>query len=115
MLTDPYYLRPQLNLSSNWLGDSYTDPNTGLPVQIYLDPLTGKTTYAYLDPNTGEPVFSYYSYRDARTGETVYAYTDPMTGYVISSGSIPIEIISEIMNGLAQPLDTNPNGPWTRL
>ena len=115
LLTDPYYLRPQLNLSSNWLGDSYTDPNTGLPVQIYLDPLTGKTTYTYLDPNTGQPVFSYYSYRDAKTGETVYAYADPTTGNVISSGSVPIDIIGAITNGLAQQSDTNSNGPWTRL
>ena len=115
LLTDPYYLRPQLNLSSNWLGDSYTDPNTGLPVKIYLDPLTGKTTYTYLDPNTGQQVFSYYSYLDARTGETVYAYADPMTGNVISSGSVPIDIISAITNGLAQQSDTNSNGPWTRL
>ncbi len=59
LLTDPYYLRPLLNLSSNWLGETYTDPDTGLPVQIYLDPLTGKTTYTYLDPNSGRPIFSY--------------------------------------------------------
>ena len=115
LLTDPYYLRPQLNLSGNWLGDTYTDPTTGLPVQIYLDPLTGKTTYTYLDPNTGQPVFSYYSYPDARTGETVYAYTDPATGNLISSGSVPIDIISEITNGLEPQSDMNSNGPWTRL
>ncbi len=115
LLTDPYYLRPLLNLSSNWLGDTYTDPGTGLPVQIYLDPLTGKTTYTYLDPNSGRSIFSYSSYRDAKTGEMVYAYTDPMTGNAISSGDVPINIINSIMNGLAQQSDTNPNGPWTRL
>lgn len=114
LLTDPYYLRPQLNLSSNWLGDTYTDPDTGMPVQIYLDPLTGKTTYTYLNP-TGQPIFSYYSYRDTKTGEMVYAYTDPNTGNAISSDNIPVDIVNAIMNGLMPQSDTNPNGPWIRL
>jgi hypothetical protein len=115
LLTDPYYLRPQLNLSGNWLGDTYTDPDTGMPVQIYLDPLTGKTTYTYLNPSTGQPIFSYYSYRDTKTGEMVYVYTDPNTGNAISSDNIPVDIVNAMMNSLMPQSDTNPNGPWTRL
>lgn len=38
LLTDPNYLRPQLNLSSNWLGDTYTDPNSGNAVYSGLAP-----------------------------------------------------------------------------
>ncbi len=115
LLTDPYYLRPQLNLSSNWLGDSYTDPDTGMPVQIYLDPLTGKTTYTYLNPSTGQPVFSYYTYLDDKTKKLVYAYIDPLTGNAIYSDEAPLDLVSSLLSGSAQQTVTNQNGPWIRL
>jgi hypothetical protein len=115
LLTDPNYLRPQLNLSGNWLGDTYTDPDTGMPVQINLDPFTGKRTYTYLNPSTGQPVFSYYTYLDAKTGKTVYAYTDPMTGNSVYSGEAPIDLVNELSNRIVQQTDTNQNDPWTRL
>lgn len=115
LLTDPYYLRPQLNLSGNWLGDSYTDPDTGLPVQIYLDPFTGRTTYTYLNANTGQPVFSYYTYPDAKTGKMVFAYTDPMTGNAVNSGEAPFDLVKALSNSLAAQTDTNLNGPWIWL
>jgi hypothetical protein len=115
LLTDPNYLRPQLNLSGNWLGDTYTDPDTGMPIQIYLDPFTGKRTYTYLNPSTGQPVFSYYAYLDEKTGKTVYAYTDPRTGNAIYSEEAPIDLVNELSNGLALQTGTDQNGPWIRL
>lgn len=115
LLTDPHYLRPQLNLSGNWLGDTYTDPDTGMPVQVYLDPFTGRTTYTYLNANTGQPAFSYYTYPDAKTGKTVYAYTDPRTGNAVYSGEAPFDLVNALSNGLAAQKDTNLNGPWIRF
>ena len=61
LITDPYYLRPLLNLSSNWLGEAYTDEDTGLPVETYSDPLTGKNYYNILNPNNRpDPIFVLY-------------------------------------------------------
>ena len=80
LVTDPYYLRPLLNLSSNWLGETYTDSDTGLPMETYSDPLTGKKIYRFLNPTTSKPFFTYSTYPDAKTGNLVYAYVDPMTG-----------------------------------
>jgi hypothetical protein len=96
LVTDPYYLRPLLNLSSNWLGESYTDASTGLPVETYSDPLTGKKIYRFLNPTTGDPFFAYYTYLDARTGKLVYAYVDPMTGKEVYASSSPIDIINSL-------------------
>jgi hypothetical protein len=115
LLTDPHYLRPQLNLSGNWLGDTYTDPETGMPIQVYLDPFTGRTTYTYLNANTGQPVFSYYTYPDAKTGKMVYVYTDPRTGNAVYSGEAPFDLVNELSNDLAAQTDTNLNGPWIRF
>ena len=50
LITDPYYLRPLLNYSSNWLGETYTDAATGLPIETYVDPLTGKNSHCLLKP-----------------------------------------------------------------
>jgi len=108
LTTDPYYLRPWLNLSSNWLGESYTDPNTGLPVDIYLDPLTGNAVYSYLNPNTGRPYYSYYSYLDPKTGKRIYAYINPLTGKPVYSAVSPSSTMDTLLgsqqsNGLALP------------
>jgi len=115
LLTDPYYLRPLLNLSSDWLGDSYTDADTGLPVETYSDPLTGKKIYRILNPATGKPFFTYYTYPDAKTGKLVYAYVDPMTGKEVYASSAPIDIIHALASSLAEPNVYNQNEPWTRL
>jgi hypothetical protein len=113
--TDPYYLRPLLNLSSNWLGESYTDANTGLPVETYSDPLTGKKIYRFLNPTTGKPFFAYYTYLDANTGKLVYAYVDPMTGKEIYASFAPIDIINALASSLTEQTVYNQNEPWTRL
>jgi len=111
LLTDPNYLRPWLNLSSNWLGETYTDPNTGLPVDTYLDPLTGKMTYYYLNPSTGRPYYTYTSYIDPNTGKRVYAYVNPLTGEPVSSAISPDEMTNTMLNsqtgnGLPQTFNT---------
>jgi hypothetical protein len=115
LVTDPYYLRPLLNLSSNWLGETYTDASTGIPMETYSDPLTGKKIYRFLNPNTGKPFFTYYTYPEANTGKLVYAYVDPMTGNEVYSSSAPIDIINSLAGNLNAQTVYNQNEPWTRL
>ncbi|MBP7071755.1 MAG: hypothetical protein KBA97_11885, partial [Methanothrix sp.] len=74
---DPNYLRPLLNLTSNWLDELYTDSDTGLPMEVYSDPVTGRKYYHILNPNTGIAFFTYFTYEDETTGQTVYVYVDP--------------------------------------
>lgn len=115
LVTDPYYLRPLLNLSSNWLGETYTDPSTGLPMETFSDPLTGKKFYNFLNPTTGKIFFSYYTYTDAKTGKLVYVYVDPMTGKEVYDSSAPIDIINILAGSLTDQTAYNQNEPWTRL
>ena len=115
LVTDPYYLRPLLNLSSNWLGESYTDASTGFPIETYSDPLTGKKIYRFLSPTTGKPFFAYYTYPDAKTGKLVYAYVDPMTGKEVYASSAPIDIINALASSQTEQTAYNQNEPWTQL
>jgi len=115
LVTDPYYLRPLLNLSSNWLGETYTDSTTGLPMETYSDPMTGKKIYRFLNPTTGKPFFTYSTYPDAKTGKLVYAYVDPMTGKEVYSSSAPIDIINILAGRMTGQTVYNQNEPWTRL
>ena len=115
LVTDPHYLRPILNLSSNLLGESYTDVNTGLPTETYSDPLTGKKIYRFLNPTTGKPFFTYSTYLDARTGKLVYAYVDPMTGKEVYASFAPIDIINALASRMTDQTAYNQNEPWTRL
>jgi hypothetical protein len=57
LVPDPYYVWKSLNYSRGWLGQVYTDPNTGYPVYSYIDPYIGMQVYFYMDPNTGRPVY----------------------------------------------------------
>ena len=115
LVTDPYYLRPLLNLSSNWLGETYTDLDTGFPMETYSDPLTGKKIYRFLSPTTSKPFFTYSTYPDAKTGNLVYAYLDPMTGNEVYASSAPIEIINALASKMTDQTAYNQNEPWTRL
>jgi len=83
LVQDPYYLRPLLNLSSNWLDETYTDPGTGLPVNAYVDPLTGTRYYVYLNPSTGKQL---YTYVVPASGQPYYTYEDN-TGKQVTSPS----------------------------
>jgi hypothetical protein len=83
---DPYYLHPWLNLTSNWLEESYNDPETGLPVNSYFDPVTGDKVYTYLNPRTGE---TYSTYVVPRIGKPYYLYTDTATGNQVKSYASP--------------------------
>jgi len=114
LVTDPYYLRPLLNLSSNWLGETYTDPETGFPMETYSDPLTGKKIYNFLNPATSKPFFTYSTYPDAKTGNLVYAYIDPMTGKEVYASTAPIDIINLLAGRMAGQAAYNQNEPWTR-
>jgi hypothetical protein len=115
LVTDPYYLRPLLNLSSNWLGETYTDSETGLPMETYSDPLTGKKIYRFLNPTTSKPFFTYSTYPDAKTGNLVYAYIDPMTGKEVYASSAPIDLINLLAGRMTDQTLYNQNEPWTRL
>ncbi|MBN1235413.1 MAG: hypothetical protein JW999_05100 [Methanotrichaceae archaeon] len=115
LVTDPYYLRPLLNLSSDWMGETYTDASTGLPMETYSDHLTGKKIYRFLNPTTGKPFFTYYTYLDAKTGQMVYAYVDPLTGKEVFASTAPIDIINILAGRLTDQTVYNQNEPWTRL
>ena len=99
LVRDPNYLRALLNLTDNWLDESYTDSVTGLPVNVYSDPLTGRKYYDVLNPKTGKPLFAYYTYEDERTGQLVYVYTDPDTGDEIHASSVPTDVIESLASG----------------
>ena len=115
LVTDPFYLRPLLNLSSNWLGETYTDSETGFPMETYSDPLTGKKIYRFLNPTTSKPFFTYSTYPDAKTGNLVYAYIDPMTGQEVYASTAPIDIINLLAGRMTNQAVYNQNEPWTRL
>ncbi len=115
LVTDPYYLRPLLNLSSNWLGETYTDSATGLPMETYSDPLTGKKIYRFLNPTNSKPFFTYSTYPDAKTGNLVYAYIDPMTGNEVHASAAPIDLINLLAGKMAGQTAYSQNEPWTRL
>lgn len=102
LVSDPNYLHSLVNLSGNWLGESYTDPDTGLPMETYTDPLTGKTYYIFLSPTTGNPIFSYHTYTDAQTGRLVYVYADPATGEEVTASSPPIDLINVLAENTVQ-------------
>ena len=99
LVRDPNYLRALLNLTDNWLDESYTDSVTGLPVNVYSDPLTGRKYYDVLNPKTGKLLFAYYTYEDERTGQLVYVYTDPDTGEEVHASSVPIDVIESLASG----------------
>jgi hypothetical protein len=99
LVRDPNYLRALLNLTDNWLDESYTDSATGLPVNVYSDPLTGRKYYDVLNPKTGKLLFAYYTYEDEGTGQLVYVYTDPDTGEEVHASSVPIDVIESLASG----------------
>ncbi len=101
---DPNYLRPLLNLTSNWLDELYTDSDTSLPMEVYSDPVTGRKYYHILNPNTGIAFFTYCTYEDKDTGQTVYVYVDPDTGKEVKAASAPIDVIRSLAGSLADNL-----------
>jgi hypothetical protein len=115
LVTDPYYLRPLLNLSSDWMGETYTDSPTGIPMQTYSDPLTGKKIYIFLNPTNSKPFFTYSTYPDPKTGNLVYEYIDPITGKEVYASAAPIDVINLLAGKIAGQTAYSQNGPWTRL
>jgi hypothetical protein len=98
LVTDPNYLTPGKNISSNWLGDTL------------IDPYTGKPAYSYTDPNTGQPV---YSYTDPKTGNPVYATVDPFTGGPVYNGQYPVSSnAASASSGFVLPPVFSTNDPW---
>ncbi len=74
---DPKYSMKKLNVTYNWLGDSFLDPYGNTPAYSFTDPDTGAPVKTFVDPYTGQ---YYYIYTDSRSGKPVYVYFDPETG-----------------------------------
>ncbi len=115
LLKDPDYLQGQLNLSSDWMGDAHIDPDTGLPLVEYLDPFSGTRTYTYLNPDTELPIFTYYSYQDEKTGRTKYSYINALTGKAVISDEPPLDMVNELIGGLADRTISGQSKPWIQL
>jgi hypothetical protein len=88
LIGDPRYTMKKLNVTSNWLGDSFVDPyGTAAPAYSYTDAQTGEPVQTYVDPITKQ---SYYKYTDSKTGRLVYVYFNPETGVPIYTSFGPV-------------------------
>jgi hypothetical protein len=88
LIGDPKYSAKKLNVTSNWLGDSFVDPyGTAIPAYSYTDPNTGEPVKTYVDPITGQ---SYYTYTDSKSGRVIYVYFNPETGVPIYTSVGPV-------------------------
>jgi hypothetical protein len=88
LIGDPKYTMKKLNVTSNWLGDSFVDPyGTAAPAYSYTDPATGEPVRTYVDPITGQ---SYYTYTDSKTGKLIYVYFNPETGAPTYASFTPV-------------------------
>jgi hypothetical protein len=88
LIGDPKYSAKKLNVTSNWLGDSFVDPyGTAIPAYSYTDPQTGEPVKTYVDPITGQ---SYYTYTDSKSGRMIYVYFNPETGVPIYTSFGPV-------------------------
>jgi len=89
LIGDPRYTMKKLNVTKNWLEDTfvdpygsgssgytYTDSQTGEPVQTYVD-ANGRSYYTYTDASTKKLVYVYFN---AQTGEPTYASFTPLSG-----------------------------------
>jgi len=78
LIGDPAYTMKKLNVTINWLGDSFVDPyGTAASPYSYTDAVTGEPVQTYVDPISGQ---SYYTYTDSKTGKLIYVYFNPETG-----------------------------------
>jgi hypothetical protein len=88
LIGDPAYTMKKLNVTNNWLGDSFVDPyGTATSAYSYTDAATGAPVTTYVDPNTGQ---SYYTYTDSKTGRLVYVYFNPETGVPTYASFTPV-------------------------
>lgn len=88
LMGDPRYTMKKLNVTSNWLGDSFVDPyGTAVPAYSYTDAQTGEPVQTYVDPITKQ---SYYTYTDSKTGRMIYVYFNPETGVPIYTSFGPV-------------------------
>ena len=88
LIGDPKYTMKKLNVTSNWLGDSFVDPyGTAAPANSYTDAQTGEPVKTYVDPISGQ---SYYTYTDSKTGRLIYVYFNPETGVPTYASFTPV-------------------------
>ena len=65
LIGDPKYSMKKLNVTSNWLGDSFVDPY-GLSAPAYQPDPQEEPVKTYVDPISGQ---SYYTYTDSKSGK----------------------------------------------
>ena len=88
LIGDPKYTMKKLNVTSNWLGDSFVDPyGTASSANTYTDAQTGEPVKTYVDPISGQ---SYYTYTDSKTGRLIYVYFNPETGVPTYASFTPV-------------------------
>jgi hypothetical protein len=101
LIGDPKYSVKKLNVTSNWLGDSFVDPyGTAIPAYSYTDPQTGEPVKTYVDPITGQ---SYYTYTDSKSGRIIYVYFNPETGVPTYTSFGPVSGQYVVPNQFALP------------
>jgi hypothetical protein len=101
LIGDPRYTMKKLNVTSNWLGDSFVDPyGTAAPAYTYTDAQTGEPVQTYVDPITKQ---SYYKYTDTKTGRLIYVYFNPETGVPIYTSFGPVSGEYKEQNKFALP------------
>jgi len=111
LIGDPKYTMKKLNVTSNWLGDSFVDPyGTASPAYSYTDPQTGEPVRTYVDPNTGQ---SYYTYTDSQTGKLIYVYFNPETGAPTYASFTPVSGQYLEPNQFTLPPIFGSNDPWS--
>jgi len=86
LIADPTYSK-KLNVNKNWLEDTYVDPYGGSTSgYTYTDAETGEPVQTYVDQNGR----SYYTYTDSSTNKLVYVYFNPYTGEPTSVSFTPL-------------------------
>ncbi len=100
LIDDPRFTLKKLNVINNWLGNSlvdpsdttnqeysYTDPDTGAPINTYVDPSTRQSYYTYVDSKTRKLVYVYFN---PETGEPNYVSFTPISGKQIEEGKFSL-------------------------
>lgn len=112
LIGDPRYTMKRLNITRNWLDDIFVDPyGTGSSGATYTDAETGEPVQTYVD-GSGR---SYYTYIDSSTRKLVYVYFDPQTGVPYYAGFTPLSPVNTTVSssGFSLPPIFTSAYPWS--
>ena len=91
LIGDPRYTMKKLNLSGNWLDETFVDPyETGTSGATYTDAETGEPVQTYVDTSGRH----YYTYTDSSTKKLVYVYFDAQTGIPYYASFTPLSPVN---------------------